>query len=205
MNATIHGWRIVRLVPPRWRRTISGARNRIDIAIDARSARPALAPGPSVAAASVRLCASVNDVIGSEEHPPVGDEQEQAETNKEVIDAEHDVIPSQPEVRAGHAPTARLRGITNDGSLGVSRTTCARPFCPETRTSTSNVVAERLAIEIALPARPPGRRMLIVSIAASLAYDHRGGDNASRCPGGNCGARPARMLSPPVGTLNRTS
>src|SRR5450631_1900170 len=61
-NATTQGWRIVKLVSPRHERTISGPRNRMLNAIAAFSGMTGTSAYPSVAMASVILCATVNAV-----------------------------------------------------------------------------------------------------------------------------------------------
>ena len=63
MKATSQGRAIVKLRSPRQVRAISGPRNRIESAIAALSGSIAGWANPSVATASVMLCATVNEVM----------------------------------------------------------------------------------------------------------------------------------------------
>ena len=92
---------------------------------------------PSVAAASVTLCATVKAVTVFTSRRQPRTSRSSAEHEQQVVDARQDVLDA--EHRYVRATSARVgaAATTNEGADGVSRATCVVPSSRSRRTRTS--------------------------------------------------------------------
>ncbi len=77
---------------------------------------------PRVAIARVMLCATVNDGDRLHQHPAVADDQQQAEHEEQVVDAEQDVLDAERAGTRAPAPTPDVRAPrVTDGVDGLEQ------------------------------------------------------------------------------------
>ncbi len=109
VNATSHGARSVRPRSPRRERTISAATKTMLSAMIASTGAEGTCTKPSVASASVMLCAMVNAVIVFTSKPDAAHDEHEREDEEQVIDPEEDVLHAEHEVTARRRSRGFLR------------------------------------------------------------------------------------------------
>ena len=143
------------LVSPRRWRTISGPRKRIDSAIAAFSGAIGAFARPSVASASVRLCATVKAVIVfTSMRQPETISSSPSTNSRWSAPSRMCCTPSCRYDAARSKPLVAAPSVTA-GDAGRSRWLSTRPSACWMRTSTSVIVVSRPSMRSVLPARPP--------------------------------------------------
>ena len=132
--------------------TISTATNTMLSAITASTGGRGTCTNPSVAAASVMLCATVNAVTVLTSRQRAAHDEQQRQHEQQMIDAEQDVLDAEREIDAGHRqPLGARTGIIAAGWPGVSRCVHVVPSANSIRTSASVMVASRPAMRTVCP------------------------------------------------------